>query len=150
MWDLLNGELDGSCIVCGSKLGSKENRFYPSNVISLFFLVNLYTWVTKALGLCKEVLVLQDLLMKRLERYKMHWTDWRGTSWYISKVNRKQKKKILVALKGCVLEPSSLTLLSVIWKITKSHLMYKDWQRTKFAREVSKEEQASGKGAGQS
>lgn len=55
----------------------------------------------------------------------------------------------LVTLKGCVLEPSSLTLLSVIWKKNKSHVTYKDWQRAKFAREVSKEEQASGKEAGQ-
>lgn len=56
----------------------------------------------------------------------------------------------LVALKGCVLEPSSSTLLSVIWKKKKSHIMDKDWQRAKFAREVNKKELASGKGAGQS
>lgn len=32
-------------------------------------------WVTKTLGLCMEALFLQDLLMKRLERYALDGLD---------------------------------------------------------------------------
>jgi len=37
-------------------------------------------------------------------------------------------------------------LLLVIWKKKDSRVVNKDWQRAKFSREVSKEEQASGNG----
>lgn len=55
-----------------------ENRIF-FQAIQCLSLKNLYIWVTKVLQLRKEAVVLQDLFIKMLERYKMHQLNRAGT-----------------------------------------------------------------------